>query len=417
MNEDIIVKRYANSNAIPGRNDLFIDNWGNDTETMKDYSLKRKNRVVEYTDKWTTGGIESYILNIVRLINVSDIEVRILVAQKDTDLYDQELSQYGVTVETLLNCSYKNPIKRVLHTQKKIRKFFLDNTIDTLHLHLCQGVALRYAKTAKKAGIGNVIVHSHNSDFGDGNRIIKRIGHEIGKRIYNKYTDQRLACSDLAARWLFSRKDVARGRIKYVKYIVDVERFIYSKSKRDQLRIKYGIDSQAIVLLNIGRFNYQKNHVFLVDVFNRIRLLRDDVFLVLIGTGELENEILSRISRLGISDGVLHIKGTRKIDDYMCMSDVLLMPSLFEGNPIVGVEAQANGLYCIFSNRITDYVKILNSSNMVSIDKGEKPWVDLVIKEKVNDDEEYRRNCNYSVRKRGYNAELQIEELIDIYIG
>ena len=113
----------------------------------------KKITIIEYTEKWTIGGIESYILNIVRLIDKEKFNIRIVVSQKESDFYDEELNEYGVHVENLLNRLESNPIKRIMRNMYFFEHYLLKNSCDILHLHVSQGVALRYAKIAKKLGV------------------------------------------------------------------------------------------------------------------------------------------------------------------------------------------------------------------------------------------------------------------------
>ncbi len=370
-----------------------------------------KTKVVEYADKWTTGGIEGYILNLVKNIDHEKYEVSIVVAQKETTLYDDELKKYGVEVQSILKEVQTNPIKRILLNQRAFKNFMSTEKPDVLHLHICQGIAMRYAKIAKKIGIGRVITHCHNTKFGDGMRIIKSIGHKIGKKRYRKYADIKVACSDLAAKWLYIEKDLRDVQIK--PYIVQIDKFRFSDERRNEVRKKYALGNSK-VYLHIGRMHYQKNQKFLLDVYRKLIDIEPNSMLLFIGTGELEQEIKDYAGQLGLTQNIIFIQKTREVEKYMSASDVFLLPSLFEGNPIVGIEAQAAGLPCVFADTITRQAKILEQTAFYSLKEKPENWAKN-IKEIKGYDGKYRMMCPEIAREYGYDVNKQIAEIEEIY--
>jgi len=370
-----------------------------------------KKIVVEYAEKWTSGGIESYVLNLVKRLDREKFIVRIVVAQKETDIYDEELAKYGTKVECILPDIYENPITRMIENRKLFVKYFSEHQCDVLHLHICQGVALGYAKMAKKLGIPRVISHCHNTDFGDGNRFIKSVGHELGKLLYAKYPDVYIACSDLAAMWLYPKKIMERVIIS--KYIVEVDKFLFSEDDRLEIRNRYDLDDKTKVFLNIGRLHYQKNQMFLLNVFKKYHAFDKVAKLIIIGTGELEDDIHSYVNNNGLSSSLIFVPKTREVSKFMSASDYFLLPSLYEGNPVVGTEAQANGLPCLFSDTITKSASVLDSSNFLPISSIDI-WVEAMQKleciSAVN-----RKASLENMKNAGYDVSLQISGMEQVY--
>lgn len=377
---------------------------------------KMKQVVIEYAERWTSGGIESYILNMVKHLDKELFDIRIVVAQKETDIYDDELSVYGVTVESLLPEIYTNPIRRVIANQKVFKSYLQKIKCDVIHLHICQGVAMRYAKLAKTMGVSKVISHSHNTKIGDGHQLLKRLGHELGKIKYSKYVDKMVACSDLAAEWLYTKKNIREGKVDIVKYIVDVDAFTFSNEERKNYRSRYGLSNDIKVYLNIGRLHYQKNQLFLLDVFREICIQDEKCRLVIIGDGELRKQIHQHAKKLGMYEKIIFVENTRAVSKYMSMSDIFVLPSLYEGNPIVGIEAQASGLICVFSDTITKQAKVLASTRFISLKKTPAEWANKILvwsKKCVG----YSRDSNQLMKNEGYDIMKQILHIESIYLN
>ncbi|MCI8977701.1 MAG: glycosyltransferase family 1 protein [Lachnospiraceae bacterium] len=373
----------------------------------------KKITIIEYTEKWTIGGIESYILNIVRLIDKEKFNIRIVVSQKESDFYDEELNEYGVHVANLLNRLESNPIKRIMRNMYFFEHYLLKNSCDILHLHVSQGVALRYAKIAKKIGVKRVISHCHSTGIGDKDRFVKLIGHKIGKKIYQKYCDERIACSELAAQWLYTKRDIYENVVKIYKCIIDVDYFRYSEEDSLYMREKYGLENRKICL-NVGRLSYEKNQLFLLDIFYEMLKLDKDYILIIIGIGELKNQIHKKVSELKIENKVIFIESTKEIEKYLSMANLFLLPSLFEGNPITGIEAQASGLPCYFSDNITKQAKILDSSHFIKISDSAEMWAKKIIKKQC----EFTFERTQSIKKlkeNGYNQYAQIKDIEKMY--
>jgi len=189
-----------------------------------------------------------------------------------------------------------------------------------------------------------VISHSHN-----GNGYNPAI-NSIFRPIVNRVSYKRLACSKSAAEWLFGKKRVNDTQI--IINGIDTERFTYNAEARDRVRKQYGIAENQFVIGHIGRFSEQKNHAFILDIFSEVLKQKPKTLLLLVGVGELMDQIKSIVQERGIEKSVLFAGKQSRTEDYYSSFDCFLMPSLYEGLPVVGVEAQCEGLDCFFSNQI-----------------------------------------------------------------
>ena len=373
-----------------------------------------KIKVVEFTEAWTPGGVESYIINIADNLNKDRFDVVIWATQVFADLFDEDLKRIGISLYKPVEIKpFLNPIKRTINGLKIFNKTIRELPCDVIHLHAANGVAWIYAYMAKKCG-KKVIFHAHASSLGNQNRILKMIPHVVCKTMLSGYADLKLACSDKAAEFLYPHRFIVNNEVEYINCIVDIERFRFRDDTRKKMRLMYDIDSNETVFLNVGRLQHQKNHYFLLDLFNEItHILPGKLFIIGEG-GELER-IKERIKEFGLEKKVVLVKKTREVEKYMFMSDVFLLPSYHEGNPIVTVEAQASGLPCYISDRVTKAAKLLDVSKFIGINDAKasaKVIVEDIEKKTCFID---RNKAIGIVMKKGYDKEKQIEQLETIY--
>ena len=163
-----------------------------------------------------------------------------------------------------------------------------------------------------------------------------------------------------------------------------------------------------------GRFNKQKNHLGLIDIFYKLSEKEKNVKLLLIGTGELEDIVKKKVEELKLNDKVLFLGAKPNVNEYYQAMDLFVLPSLFEGLPIVGIEAQTSGLKCIVSNNITKELDITNNVEFVPIEK-EDEWISKIVQYKVNG---YKReNMKEIIINKNYDINTEINKLENIYEG
>ena len=183
-----------------------------------------------------------------------------------------------------------------------------------------------------------------------------------------KYANLQLACSKEAGEWLF-------GNTQFIVLNngIDVSKYVFNQNIREEYRKILGF-SDELVLGHVGRFSNQKNHNFLIDIFYEIIKINKKSKLILIGTGELENEIKEKVESLSLKEKVIFLGARADVNKIMQAMDVFILPSLFEGLPVVGVEAQASGLPCIISDTVSKDVKITDSVLQISLSLPPEEW-------------------------------------------
>lgn len=169
--------------------------------------------------------------------------------------------------------------------------------------------------------------------------------------------DYNIACSESAARYMFPKRVIDSKDYQIINNGIEVSSYVYNPQVRQVYRSRYNCHGKFVVG-HIGRFVRQKNHEFIIDIFSEIHKKESDSILCLFGTGEDENRIKEKVKELGLEDSVMFYGTTNEVQNILQMMDVFLFPSLYEGLPVVCVEAQAAGLPVVASGTITEEVRI-----------------------------------------------------------
>lgn len=241
-----------------------------------------------------------------------------------------------------------------------VRKIIENNKYEVLHINSDSAyIAAAYIYAAKRAGLGNIYVHSHCTKIDDNNvlrRVLKTILHKICMPYVCTNTKKFLACSKLAGEWMFGKKCVESENYFTIYNGVEVEKYLFDDRTRNIYRSRLNVEDK-LVLGNIGRFSFQKNHEFLIDVFAEFQRKYQDSVLLLVGSGELEGILRKKVEQYGIQEKVMFLGIRDDVPSLLNAMDVMVMPSFFEGLPVTLVEAQMASLACVLSENITDEAK------------------------------------------------------------
>ena len=265
------------------------------------------------------------------------------------------------------------------------------------------------------AGVQTRIAHSHSTTNKAEwkKNLIKGILKPFSKVFATDY----MCCSEYAGRWLFGDKAYNSGKVYLLNNAINVEKFLFNEPIREKVRKNLNIQDNTIVIGHIGRFVKQKNHDFLIDIFNQIHKKNENTILLLVGQGPLQDEIKSKVDILGLNSCVSFLGQRNDVDEMYQAFDVFILPSLYEGLPVVGVEAQSSGLLCIFSDDMTKETKILDSTKFVSLSESADYWSKLTLDSLKN----YKRQdamkeasskC-FNIRDEAIKLEKKYFELID----
>lgn len=340
------------------------------------------------------GGVESVIMNYYRKIDRSKIQFDFLCNTQNV-AYEDEIRRLGGTIYRITARS-KNRIKY----KKDMKSFFEKHAIDysIVWVNVCSLANIDYLIYAKKYNIKTRIIHCHNSQNMDSK--LRCVLHFINRFRIGKYANNFWTCNEKSNQWFYGKNIIKKKKIIVVNNAIDTKQFKFNKSVRDKYREDLGIKDK-LVIGHVGRFHFQKNQLFLLDVFNEIQKKESNSILLLIGQGEDKEKIVNRIKELNLEKKVKLLGIRDDINKLMCAMDVFLFPSLFEGLGIVLIEAQATGLPVVSScDNTPASVKLSDNFKFLSLNDSVDKWVEAVMsfkQSKRNSNNEFIKNSNYDI--------------------
>lgn len=361
-------------------------------------------RVLHSVSNMDRAGIETMLMNYYRHMDHEKVQFDFLCNKTKPGAYDEEIKQMGGHI---FHTPGLNPAKypQYLKYMKKLFEKYPQYKIVEAH-NGALGVYALHA--AKKNKIPVRIFHAHGASITkDWKWPIK-----IFCRSRLKYNiNHKFTCGIEAARCYFGNKVVENKDYEFIPNAIEVERFLYNEEIRNRIRSEYHLQDKKVIG-HVGRFMAQKNHTFLIDVFVEYYKNHKDTKLVLLGDGELMPKIKEKVQTLGIEDAVLFVGNVGNANEWYQAFDAFVLPSVLEGLPVVGVEAQAADLPCVFSDNITREIGLTDKVSFVST-SDKRQWVGYL--EKALKDQ--TRKNNYEViTKNRYNIVEEAKKLQERYI-
>ncbi len=317
------------------------------------------------------GGAETFLMKVYRQLDKANYQMDFCINVKDKTYYEDEISELGGKIYRIPSKSENtSEFKRQLTELIKKQKYS--------HVMRITSNAMGFMdlKVAKKAGAEVTIARSSNSS--DGNGLKAYIAHRLGRLFYQKYVDVKVAPSDLAGSYTFGSRTYKNNKVTIIHNGVDVNRFKFNESEGLRLRKELGI-GDSFVVGHIGRFTLQKNHMFLLDIFSEICNYKENAVLLLVGEGELEQEIKAHARKLNILDKITFTGIRSDIPELLSAMDVFVFPSFYEGMPNTVIEAQATGLPCVISDTITKEADITDIVKYLSLNDGAAAWAEKAV--------------------------------------
>ncbi|WP_289731704.1 glycosyltransferase family 1 protein [Thomasclavelia cocleata] len=326
-------------------------------------------RVLNLFTIMNRGGAETMVMNYYRNIDRNKIQLDFLVHREEEGAYEKEILELGGRIYRMPPIYPKN----FTLYKKKIKEFFKEHPeYKIIHSHMSELGYFAF-KEAKRQNIPVRICHAHNAPHGFD---LKMIVRNYFKHAMMPYITHMFTCGKEAGDWLFGKRN--SSNVIMLNNAVDAKKFIYDFELSKKLKKDMNLENKFIIG-HIGRFNKQKNHMFLIDIFNEIQKMDKSARLILVGMGEEEDRIRNKVKSLKLGESVKFLGVRSDIHQLMQVFDVFLFPSLFEGLPVTLIEAQAAGLPCIISDSITNQCVITDMVKKVSLDKSAIQWAEELV--------------------------------------
>lgn len=361
-------------------------------------------RVLHSVSNMDRAGIETMLMNYYRHIDRTKIQFDFLCNKTKEGAYDDEIRSMGGHIYYSPGL---NPLKFFEYKNFMLNLFKKNPDIKIMHSHNGE-LAYQSLYGAYKYGIKTRICHAHNTRMEPNlKKPLKLLYKTQLKKVANYYW----GCGREAIKFYFGDKIINEKQYMILHNAIDVEKFIYNEKIREKLRNKMNLQDK-FVIGHVGRFMEQKNHDFILELFKVIIDKNSDAFLILLGDGELQNKVKKKSEKLGISDSIKFLGNVDNVNEMYQAMDVFLLPSLFEGLPVVGIEAQAAGLKCFFSDNVTKEVKITNNAEFLNLKKDSlEIWAKKILENKKY----VRKNMSDEIIRHGYSIKEETKKLEKIY--
>lgn len=349
-------------------------------------------------------GVMSVLMNYYRNINKDKIQFEFCYYVDREETYEKEINSLGGRVIKISRPSVSRNFKNELNN------FFIKHRDDYTALHIHEVyVTFLFAPIAKKNGIKNVITHSHATMYSD--KKINALRNRVLCVPLKKQANYYYSCSKAAGKFLYGKKYLEEGKVKVINNAIDCEKYKFDTNTRNEMREKLDL-KEHLVIGNVGRFNEQKNHSFLIDIFYAIKQKEKKVKLLLVGDGPLIQNVKNKVNKLNLNDDVIFLGRRNDIPNLLNAMDIFLLPSLFEGLPVVGVEAQASGLPIVLSTAITKEIGLLNYK-YIDLKKTSEYWAKEISSIKQDN---VRNQAYLEVKEKGFDIKQEAKKLEKVYL-
>lgn len=359
-------------------------------------------RVLHVLQGMNRGGQETFIMNMYRAINRDEIQFDFLLNDRSHNDYEDEITAMGGRI-------YKTVTKSsgYLHFIKETNKVMSDMTYDykIAHFHSGSLKSIYGWALTKVFRIKHKLAHSHNTVYDNDFKGFKKWINLLTPLVYSEL----YACSAEAGEWLYGNRISKKALVKVIPNGVLFERFKYDQDVAKGYRSELGLES-CKVIGHVGRFVEQKNHGFLVDIFNELHEMDGSYRLLLVGEGPLFHQIEKKVHALGLHPYVQLLGNRGDVPDLYKAFDLFLLPSLYEGLPVVGVEAQVAGLDLVCSDTISKELSLTDLVTYQPLDQSKTEWaktINLLLQKKRD---------RHSYKSHGLNA-FDIHKTADYFSG
>lgn len=369
-------------------------------------------RVLQVISKPQIGGVETMLMNVYRNIDRSKVQFDFTSHDIDYGGYYDEIHKLGGKVINI------KPIREigVINYIKQIKRVVKENKYTVVHSHISINNAF-VLLGAKLGGAKIRISHAHTTTTEKPNTLKYNIVTSIMKQINKMVATKYCACGKLAGEFLYGKKNVQKGKVQIINNAINIDRFKEYYGKKESIKKKYNIPSNVKTVGHIGRFDGPvKNHKFIIKIAEKLKeenRLKDYLF-ILVGNGENIEKYKKEVKEKELTDNIIFFGISNNIPEVMQLFDVFVLPSLYEGLPVVSVEAQAAGIRSVVSDKVTREIDLgIGLVDFAGInDEDIDDWIKLLNKEEIKLDYEVIEN---SLKKNGFDISVSVKSFYKLY--
>lgn len=361
-------------------------------------------KILEVAVALDGGGIDRYLYNYCTHIHGIHFDYCVVDIGNGKGMLEPLLEASGSMIYRVPRIS-SNPLAyyKVIKAHMKKEKY------DAVHVHLGYKGFLALA-AARHCGIKTRIVHAHIASSPEA--MMHRILRKICAALTMANATHLAACGIDAAKWIWGEKNYENGRVQIVNNAIEIKQYAFSAETRDRVREQLRIPVDTFVVGNVGRLTDQKNPMRILEIFAKISAMNPNSILLLIGRGEMENEIIDRAEKQGIAKDVKILGVRNDVSELLNAMDVFLFPSKYEGLPFAIIEAQCNGLNCLCSDVITPLVKVTDLVTFLSLNEADEKWAEVAIQFAPKG---HSMQASYEVAEAGYDIDIEAKKMEAYY--
>ncbi len=343
-------------------------------------------------------GVASYMMNYYKNLDHAQIKMDFALISDIPSPYYDDIKKNGDKVIILPS------IKNIFAYNRFVRKTISENGYDIIHSNVANN-SVFVMKAAKKAGVKSRILHSHATQSSDIKW--KKFCNDMLTPLALKRSNIYFACSKLAGDFLFGEREYT-----VIKNALDIDRFKINTELGTRLKKEMGLENK-FVIGTVGRLAYQKNPFFAMDIFSELLKSAPDAMYLWVGSGPLDDKARAYAREKGIDRNMIFTGNRDDVEQLYQAMDVFFLPSLYEGLPVVGIEAQACGLPMVTSDTITRELKVTNNVDFLSLSAPLSQWAECLYKYKDFE----RTDTHPLIIKNGYEIKDAAKKLQDLYLN
>jgi len=367
-------------------------------------------RVLQIVGRMDRGGIENFVMNIYRNIDREKVQFDFLCHYGKEAAFNDEIRSMGGKIYEMPAIRSENKVFywKAFEYISALNAFFQEHReFKIIHGQMTNTASI-YMPIAKKYDVTTRIAHSHNSHGKIG--MLGVVTNILKKNMFKHATDY-FACSEAAAKYAFPEHIVNAGKVKIIPNAIDIQRFRFDEKKRQEMRSKLGVDDKLVIGC-VGRFRTEKNQGFLLGVLKDALKIAPSSVLLFVGDGPLEDAVKQKAEEMGFANKCIFMGMQPNVPEIMQAIDVLAMPSMFEGLPLTGIEAQANGLSIVASTGIPREMNVLGLVDFLDLSMSTEKWAEVLVKKAL----EPKKDTYDDIKKAGYDIHTTAEWLQDFYL-